>query len=63
MCGAPDIPEPEKLQASKTPVFNQATAPRAKTGRQGTLLSRPTPPASAAGADYAPGAKKTLLGG
>lgn len=62
MCGAPDIPEPEKLQASKTPVFNQATAPRSKTGRQGTILTRPaaTP---AAGADYAPGAKKTILGG
>lgn len=61
MCGAPDIPEPQKLQSSKEPVFNTAAAPRSKAGRQGTLLTRPaaTP---MAGTDYAPGAKKTLLG-
>lgn len=60
MCGAPDVSEPQKLQASKEPVFNQSAAPRSKAGRQGTMLTRPASPV--AGADYAPGAKKSLLG-
>lgn len=54
MCGAPDIPEPQKLQSSRAPVFNTGAATKPKTGRQGTLLTPPT--------EYAPGAKKTLLG-
>lgn len=57
MCGKPDIPEPQKFQDSKAPVFNTATDARSKTGRQGTMLGRPT-----AGQEYAPGGKKTLLG-
>lgn len=57
MCGKPDIPEPQAMQASKTPVFRGETDTRSKTGRQGTLLTRPT-----AGQEYAPGGKKTLLG-
>lgn len=61
MCGAPDIPEPQQLQASKSPVFNTTTQQRSKSGRQGTLLTRPAAPSSA-GVEYAPGAKKSLLG-
>lgn len=61
MCGAPDVPEPQKLQASKEPVFNQTATQRSKAGRQGTLLTRPA--ASPAATEYAPGAKRTLLGG
>lgn len=56
MCGAPDIPEPTQYQASKAPVFNTASRPRSKSGRQGTILT------NTAGQSYAPDGKKTLLG-
>ncbi|WP_265502835.1 hypothetical protein [Paracoccus beibuensis] len=57
MCGKPDIPEPQQMPAGKAPVFSTATETRSKTGRQGTLLTRPT-----AWQEYPPGGKKTLLG-
>ncbi|GEK69244.1 hypothetical protein [Paracoccus denitrificans] len=56
MCGTPDVPEPTQYQASKAPVFNTASRPRSKSGRQGTILTE------AAGQTYAPDGKKTLLG-
>lgn len=58
MCGAPKIDEPEKYQSAKAPVFNTSSQNRAKTGRQGTILSSGT-----AGQSYAPDGKRTLLGG
>lgn len=57
MCNRPTIEEPTKYQASKEPIFRQADEGRTRTGRQGTLLTRPN-----AGQEFAPSGKKTLLG-
>lgn len=61
MCPKPDIPEPEKFQASKAPVFSSSAqgsqgTQRPRTGRRATLLASPA-------MDTAPSARgKTLLG-
>lgn len=60
MCSAPKVPEPTQYQSSKAPVFNANQRPQATRGRAGTILA-PSAPVDA-GAPYAPGGKKTLLG-
>ena len=67
MCPKPPNIDSTQYQDSKDPVFNTATEPRSRAGRQGTLLT-PTPGRGvAAGAmtgaqEYATPGKKTLLG-
>jgi len=40
MCvSPPDIPEPQKFQASKAPIFREARSTGSTTGRRGTLLT------------------------
>lgn len=59
MCSAPKVEEPTKFQAAKTPVMNTGASTTQKTGRAGTILTGRAAPAQ----EYAPGGKKSLLGG
>lgn len=55
MCSAPSVPEPQKFQTAKSPVFREGG--ETNTGRRGTLLT-----GGSGVVDSSPTGKKTLLG-
>lgn len=61
MCSAPKIEQPQKLQQSKEPVFNDSERSRMNRGRRGTILTGGAGDGGAVTPTAVTG-KKTLLG-